>query len=65
MICSQFSRERQVFISTTAKSQGGNTMQMQVVLEANTLIKSNKSLLSAMVRLLKNPFLNLVRKKMS
>jgi hypothetical protein len=43
----------------------GNTMQMQVVMEANTWIKSNKSLLSTVVRLLKNSFLNLVRKMMS
>jgi hypothetical protein len=42
-----------------------NTMQMQVVLEANTWIKSNQSLLFIVVRLLKNPFLNLVRKMMS
>jgi hypothetical protein len=38
---------------------------MQVVLEANTWIKSNQSLLSTVVRLLKNSFLNLVRKMMS
>jgi hypothetical protein len=38
---------------------------MQVVMEANTWIKSNKSLLSTVVRLLKNSFLNLVRKMMS
>ena len=38
---------------------------MQVVLEANTWIKSNQSSLFAMVRLLKNPLLNLVRKIMS
>jgi hypothetical protein len=38
---------------------------MQVVLEANTWIKSNQSLLFTVVRLLKNPFLNLVRKMMS
>jgi hypothetical protein len=38
---------------------------MQVVPEANTWIKFNKSLLSTVVRLLKNPFLNLVRKMMS
>jgi hypothetical protein len=38
---------------------------MQVVPEANTWIKSNKSLLSVVVRLLKNPFLNLERKMMS
>jgi hypothetical protein len=38
---------------------------MQVVLEPNTWIKSNQSLLSTVVRLLKNPFVNLVRKMMS
>jgi hypothetical protein len=48
-----------------SKIPRGNTMQMQVVLEANTWIKSNQSLLSTVVRLLKNPFLNLVRKMMS
>jgi len=42
-----------------------NTMQMQVVLEANTRIKSNQSSLFAVVKLLKNPLLNLVRKMMS
>jgi hypothetical protein len=47
------------------KIQRGNTMQMQVVLEANTGIKSNQSSLFTVVRLLKNPFLNLVRKMMS
>jgi hypothetical protein len=40
-------------------------MQMQVVLKANTWIKLNQSLLFAVVRLLKNPFLNVVRKMMS
>jgi hypothetical protein len=40
-------------------------MQIQVVLEANTWIKSNQSLLSTVVRLLKNSFLNLMRKMMS
>jgi len=43
----------------------GNTMQMQVVLKANTWIKSNQSSLFVVVRLLKNQFLNLVRKMMS
>jgi len=43
----------------------GNTMQMQVVLEANTWIKLNQSSLFAMVRLLKNPLLNLLRKMTS
>jgi hypothetical protein len=38
---------------------------MQVVLETNTWIKPNQSSLFAVVRLLKNPFLNLVRKMMS
>jgi hypothetical protein len=38
---------------------------MQVVPEANTWIKSNQSLLSTVVRLLKNSFLNLMRKMMS
>jgi hypothetical protein len=38
---------------------------MQVVPKVNTWIKSNQSLLSAVVRLLKNPFLNLMRKMMS
>jgi len=47
------------------KIPGGNTMQMQVVLEANTWIKSNQSLLFVVVRLLKNPLLNLVRKMRS
>jgi len=42
-----------------------NTMQLQVVLEANTWIKSNQSSLFPVVRLLKNPLLNLVRKMMS
>jgi hypothetical protein len=46
------------------KIQRGNTMQM-LVLEANTWIKSNQSSLFAVVRLLKNPLLNLVRKMMS
>jgi len=40
-------------------------MQIQVVPEANSWIKSNKSLLSTVVRLLKNSFLNLVRKMVS
>jgi len=43
----------------------GNIMQIQVVPEANSWIKSNKSLLSTVVRLLKNSFLNLVRKMVS
>ena len=34
-------------------------------IKVNTWIKSNQSLLSAVVRLLKNPFLNLMRKMMS
>jgi hypothetical protein len=38
---------------------------MQVVLEANTWINSNQSLLFTVVRLLKHPFLNLMRKMMS
>jgi hypothetical protein len=38
---------------------------MLVVLEANTWIKPNESSLFAVVRLLKNLFLNLVRKMMS
>jgi hypothetical protein len=38
---------------------------MQVVPEANTWIKSNQSSLFTVVRLLKNPFLNLVKKMMS
>jgi hypothetical protein len=38
---------------------------MQVVPEANTWIKSNQSLLFTVVRLLKNSFLNIVRKMMS
>jgi len=40
-------------------------MQMQVVLEANTWFKSNQSSLFAVVKLLKNPLLNLVRKMVS
>jgi len=48
-----------------SKIPKGNTIQVQEVLEANTWIKSNKSLLSTVVRLLKNPFLNLVRKMIS
>jgi len=48
-----------------SKIPRGNTMQIQVVLEANTWIKSNQSLLSTVVRLLKNSFLNLMRKMMS
>jgi hypothetical protein len=39
--------------------------KVQVAPEANTWIKSNQSLLSAVVRLLKNPFLNVVRKMIS
>jgi hypothetical protein len=38
---------------------------MQAASEANTWIKSNQSLLSIVVRLLKNPFFNLVRKMRS
>ena len=38
---------------------------MQVVLEANTWIKPNQSSLFTVVRLLKNSFLNLVRKMTS
>jgi hypothetical protein len=38
---------------------------VRVALEANTWIKSNQSLLFAVVRLLKNLFLNLARKMMS
>jgi hypothetical protein len=38
---------------------------VQVAPETNTWIKSNQSLLSTVVRLLKNQFLNLVRKMMS
>jgi hypothetical protein len=45
-----------------SKIQRGNTMQIQVIPEANTWIKSNQSSLFTMVRLLKNPLLNLVRK---
>jgi hypothetical protein len=48
-----------------SKIPKGNTIQIQVVLEANTWIKSNQSLLSTVVRLLKKQFLNLVRKMMS
>jgi hypothetical protein len=38
---------------------------MQAALEVNIWIKYNQSLLSTVVRLLKNQFLNLVRKMMS
>jgi hypothetical protein len=38
---------------------------MQAAPEANTWIKSNQSLLSIVVRLLKNSFFNLVRKMRS
>ncbi|KAI5605507.1 hypothetical protein BDE02_01G357100 [Populus trichocarpa] len=48
-----------------SKIPKGNTIQVQAAPEANTWIKSNQSLLSIVVRLLKNPFLNLVRKMMS
>ena len=62
-ICSQFSGES--FHLNHSKIPKGNTIQVRVALKANTWIKSNQSLLSAMVRLLKNPFLNLVRKTIS
>jgi len=58
-------QEKGKFSSQHNKIQMGNTMQMQVALEANTWIKSNQSLLFVEVRLLKNPFLNLVRMMMS
>jgi len=48
-----------------SKIPKGNTIQVQVAPETNTWIKSNQSLLSTVVRLLKNQFLNLVRKMMS
>ena len=44
------------------KILGGNTMQMQVALEARTWIKSNQSLLFIVVRLLKKPILEPCKK---
>jgi hypothetical protein len=58
-------RKKVSFHLNPSKIPKGNIIQVQVVPEANIWIKSNQSLLSAVVRLLKNPFLNLVRKKMS
>jgi hypothetical protein len=61
-LCSQ---EKGKFPSQSQQNQKGSTMQMQVVPEANTWIKSNQSSLFKVVRLLKKPLLNLVRKMMS
>jgi hypothetical protein len=58
-------QEKGKFPSQPQQNPRGNTMQIQVVLEANTWIKSNQSLLFVAVRLLKNPLLNLIRKMMS
>jgi len=58
-------QEKGKFPSQPQQNPRGNTMQIQVVLEANTWIKPNQSSLFVVVRLLKNPFLNLVRKMMS
>jgi len=53
------------FYLNHSKIPKSNTIQMQPALDANTWIKSNQSLLFIMVRLLKNSFLNLVKKMMS
>jgi hypothetical protein len=58
-------QEKISFHLNHSKIPKSNTIQVQVTPEANTWIKSNQSLLSAVVRLLKNPFLNLVGKIMS
>jgi hypothetical protein len=58
-------QEKGKFSSQPQQNPKGNTIQVQAALEANTWIKPNQSLLSTVVRLLKNPFLNLVRKMMS
>jgi len=58
-------QEKGKFPSQPQQNLRGQYNAMQVVLEANTWIKSNQSLLFVVVRLLKNPLLNLVRKMMS
>jgi hypothetical protein len=58
-------RRKVSFHLNNNKIPKGNTIQVQAAPEANTWIKSNQSLLFTVVRLLKNPFLNLVRKMMS
>jgi DNA primase large subunit len=58
-------QEKGKFSSQPQKISKGNTIQVQAASKANTWIKSNQSLLFTVVRLLKNPFLNLVRKMMS
>jgi hypothetical protein len=58
-------RRKVSFHLNLSKILKGNTIQVRVDLEANTWIKSNKSPVSAVVRLLKNLFLNLARKMMS
>jgi hypothetical protein len=58
-------QEKGKFPSLPQQNPKGQYMQMQVVPEANTWIKSNQSSLFVVVRLLKNPLLNLVRKMMS
>jgi hypothetical protein len=58
-------QEKVSFHLNLSKIPKGNTIQVRVALEANTWIKSNQSLLFVVVRLLKNLFLNLVRKMMS
>ena len=47
-------QEKGKFPSLPQQNPKGQYMQMQVVLEANTWIKSNQSSLFAVVRLLKN-----------
>ena len=50
---------------TLAKFTSALSFQVRVALEANTWIKSNQPLLFAVVRLLKNLFLNLDQTKES
>jgi hypothetical protein len=58
-------QEKGKFPSQPQQNPKGQYNAMQVVLEANTWINSNQSLLFTVVRLLKHPFLNLMRKMMS
>jgi hypothetical protein len=58
-------QEKGKFPSQPQQNPKGQYNANAIVSEANTLIKSNQSSLFVVVRLLKNPLLNLMRKMMS